>query len=101
MGQHPLPLDRRYQAALQDIQRRLRTVEMRTMGIDSGFPLMALAAQIDPAYSSGDPKVFLNGAATLTGPYQHLASYTPAANDLVLAVPVVALQTYVIVGKLA
>lgn len=69
------------------------------MGIDSGFPLMAVPAQIDPAYTSGDPMALINGSAVLSGPYQHLASYTPVAGDAVLAVPVVSQQTYVIIGK--
>lgn len=101
MGQHPLPLTARFEAKLREIQSRLRTVEVRTMGIDSGFPLMALPAQIDPSYSSGDPKAFINGAATLTGPYQYVASYTPAAGDQVLVVPVVALRTYIVIGRLS
>jgi hypothetical protein len=86
-------------------QRALRTdvdrLKTRTAGIDSGFPLMALPGVIDPGYTSGDPMAYVNGAAALTGPYQHLASYTPAASDPVLLIPVPALQSYVIAGKLA
>lgn len=100
MPLYPAPLDRRLATTLVALQERLRLLEARTAGIDSGFPLMAVPAQIDPGYTSGDPRAYINGAATLTGPYQHLASYTPAASDQVLAVPVVALATYVIVGKL-
>jgi hypothetical protein len=95
-----VPLNARFGDTFREVQRRLRTVEARTMGIDSGFPLMAVPAQIDPSYSSGDPMAFINGATTLTGPYQHLASYTPVAGDQVLAVPVVSQQTYVIMGRL-
>lgn len=100
MGQYPRPLDQQMRQYLGGVERRLKTLEARTAGIDSGFPLMALPAQIDPAYSSGDPMAFINGATVLTGPYQHLSSYTPAAGDHVLAVPVVALQTYIIAGGL-
>ncbi|MCX4750891.1 hypothetical protein OG455_41155 [Kitasatospora sp. NBC_01287] len=75
-------------------------METRTASIDSGWPLAALPATIDPGYSSGDPKAYLNGATTLTGPYQRLAPYTPAAGDSVLVVPVGASRTYVVLGKL-
>lgn len=100
MPLYPTDLTRRFAATIADIQRRLTKVETRTVGIDSGFPLAALPATIDSGYTTGDPKAYINGATTLTGPYQHLASYTPAANDSVLAMPVGATQTYVILGKL-
>lgn len=103
MTSYPRPLDDRWAATLGDLQSRLRTVESRTMILDSTSPVAALPAVIDPAYSSGDPKVSINGAA-LTGPYQHLASYTPAANDAVVVLPIVtaaAGATYFVLGKLA
>ena len=101
MPTYPVPMGRRFENGFREMQRRLRTVETRTMGIDTGFPLMALPAVIDPAYASGDPMAFINGATTLTGPYQHLTSYTPVAGAHVLALPVVAQRTYVIIGALA
>lgn len=103
MSQYPRPLTQRWDAALAALQSRLSTVENRTMGIDSGGPLAALPAVVDGSYSSGDPRVYINGSATLTGPYQHLASYTPAANDAVLVMPVVlsGAQSFVVLGKLA
>jgi hypothetical protein len=62
---------------------------------------MILPGVIDSGYTTGDPLVLVNGAATLTGPYQHLASYTPAAGDSVILLPVPALKTYIVAGKLA
>ena len=100
MTLYPPGLNQRFSATLQDILRRLAKVETRTSCIDSGYPLAALPAVIDAAYVSGDPKAYINGSATLTGPYQHLASYTPAANDAVLVLPVGVLQTYIVLGKL-
>ena len=100
MTLYPRDLQQRWRETIQGIQGRLRTLEHRTAGIDSGWPLMAVPAQIDPGYASGDPMAYINGAGTLTGPYQHLASYTPAASDQVIALPVVATRTYVILGRL-
>lgn len=100
MTMYPVELSKRFAQTITQIQQRLGRLESRTAAIDSGWPLAALPAVLDPAYTSGDPKAYLNGAAVLTGPYQHLASYTPAAGDAVLAIPVGATQTYVILGKL-
>lgn len=99
MTKHAHPFDVRWKPTLGDIMRRLRQVEQRTMGIDTGFPLMALPAVIDPGYVSGDPKVLINGATVLSGPYQHLASYTPVAGDSVIVLPVVSMQTYIVLGR--
>jgi len=97
---YPRPLETRFAAQLHSMRQRLTKVETRTAAIDSGFPLAALPAVIDSAYGgSGDPMAYINGAAALTGPYQHLAAYTPVAGDSVLALPVGALQTYIILGK--
>ena len=83
-------------------ERRLKSLESRTAGIDSGMPLALLPGVISGSYTSGDPMVVVNGAATATGPYQHLASYTPAANDSVVLAPVGgALKAYIVLGKLA
>ncbi len=101
MTRYPVPMPDRFANGFRDVQKRVRTLEMRSMGIDSGFPLMAVPGQIDPAYSSGDPMVLVNGAATLSGPYQYVASYTPAAGDPVLLVPIVSQRTYAVIGKLA
>jgi hypothetical protein len=101
MPLYPELLERRFAAALTAIQQRVTRLESRTSGIDSGYPLAALPAVIDSGYTTGDPLAYINGSTTLTGPYQHLATYTPAAGDSVLALPVGALQTYIILGKLA
>lgn len=99
MAQYPRSLIDRFPQQLGQLMKRVKKLESRTASIDSGFPLAALPAVVSASYSSGDPQVYLNGAAALTGPYQHLASYTPAANDQVLALPVPALRTYIILGK--
>jgi len=101
------PIDERYQAEVKALLARVKRLEQRTACIDSGMPVAALPAVIDPAYASGDPKALVNGSATLTGPYNHLASYTPAANDqvLVLPIPLTAqggpVTSYVVLGKTA
>jgi hypothetical protein len=102
MTRYPDPLESRFSATLQNALQRIGRLENRTTSIDSGFPLAALPAVIDPAYSSGQPRAYINGATVLTGPYRRLSSYTPAANDSVLAMPVRIGQvgTYVILGKL-
>lgn len=81
---------------------RLAKLESRTAGIDSGMPLGLLPGVIDSAYSSGDPKVYVNGSAVLSGPYRYLTSYTPAANDAVLLAPVGGtLREHIVIGKLS
>lgn len=100
MPLYPPDMLRRFAATLAEMQRRITKLETRTVAIDSGYPLAALPAVIDSGYTTGDPKAYINGSTTLTGPYQHLAAYTPAAGDSVLAMPVGATQTYVILGKL-
>jgi hypothetical protein len=103
---YTVPLDKRFGQQLTDVLRRVAKLERRTAGIDSGMPLAALPAVIDSGYTTGDPKAYINGSAALTGPYQRLSSYTPAAGDsvLVLPLPVTAGQgpgVYVILGKLS
>lgn len=101
MTRYAAPITQRFSATLQALQRRVTKLETRTAGIDSGFPLAMLPGVIDSAYTTGDPMVYVNGATVLSGPYQHLASYTPAAGDSVLLIPVGALQSYVVAGKLS
>lgn len=101
MTTYPPPLLQRFSATLQALQQDVAKLKTRTAGIDSGFPLMCLPGVIDSGYTSGDPKVYVNGAATLSGPFQRLASYTPTAGDPVLLVPVGVLQSYIVLGKLA
>lgn len=101
MTMFPRELTQRFAQEINSIRARVRKLESRTAAIDSGYPLAALPAVIDSGYTTGDPKAYLNGSATLTGPYQHLASYTPAAGDSVVALPIQATRTYLILGKLA
>lgn len=100
MTLYPPNLLNRFAANLADLARRVTKLESRTAAIDSGFPLAVLPATIDSGYSSGAPKAYINGSTTLTGPYEYLASYTPAANDLVAVVPIGAMQTYLVLGKM-
>jgi len=55
--------------------------------------------KVDPAYSSGRPKIIFDGETTASGKqYPYLSSYTPAANDRVLLVAVAG--SYIILGKI-
>lgn len=83
-------------------QDRLTRLETRTLGIDSGMPLGLLPGVISSSYTSGDPMVVVNGAASASGPYKYLTSYTPAANDSVILAPVGgAMKAYIVIGKLS
>lgn len=100
MPLYPPPLEERFTAGLAAIIRRLDRLEARTAAIDSGWPLAALPGVIDPSYTSGDPMAYVNGSDALTGPYRYFASYTPAANDNVVVLPLGGTsKTYVILGK--
>ncbi len=98
MTTYPPRPDQRFAQTIKDLMTRTSLLEQRTQNLDSGTLIQTLTGTIDPAYASGDPMVTVTGAAGLTGPYQHLTSYTPAANDLVLLVPNG--QTYIVAGKL-
>lgn len=101
MTQYPQKLGvERFQATMNKLMQDVAKLKTRTAGIDSGFPLMMLPGVVSGSYTSGDPEVYVNGAAALSGPYQHLASYTPAAGDNVLLAPVGALQSYVVIGRI-
>lgn len=101
MTLYAAPLGSRFAAKLIALQRRVTKLESRTSGIDSGFPLAMLPGVISGAYSSGNPQVYVNGSPALSGPYQYLSGYSPAAGDSVILAPVGALRSYVILGKLA
>lgn len=107
MTGYPDPLDARFGRKVQRMDRSIRRLQSRTAGIDSGAPLAVLPGQVNPSYSgTGNPRVLINGATTLTGPYQHLASYSPAPGDSVLVVPVPATQdgsatSYIVLGSLS
>lgn len=99
MTQYSSDLSRRFGVTMVKLQQDVKKLKTRTAGIDSGFPLANLPAQIDPDYTSGDAQVYVNGSATLSGPYACLSSYTPVAGASVLITPVPALRTYVIIGS--
>lgn len=97
MTQYPSGLDDRFAADLGALYRRVTMLENRTGNIDSGTLIQTLTGTIDPAYTGvGNPSVQISGAASLTGPYQYLSGYAPAAGDNVLLVP--SGTTYVIAG---
>ena len=104
MTLYPRQLEQRFAHHQADVVRRLKKLETRTSWFDTGSPLNLLPGEIDPAYTTGDPHVYVNGSANLTGPYQYLTSYTPTASDAVLLAPVVLAAsgaTWVILGKLS
>jgi hypothetical protein len=97
---YPKPLQSRHAAATASLARQVTKLQTRTSVLDSSFPVATLPAVVDHGYpGSGNPMVYANGAATLTGPYACLGSYQPNAGDSVLLQPVPALQTYVITGS--
>jgi hypothetical protein len=90
----------RLAANSQATQSRLAKLESRTAGIDSGMPVALLPGVISSSYTTGDPMVLVNGAATATGPYKYLTSYTPVANDPVILAPVGgSMKAYIVIGK--
>ena len=60
MPQYPVPLDKRHAATMADFRQRITRLETRTACIDSGFPLAALPATIDPTYTTGQPKAYFS-----------------------------------------
>ena len=104
MTAYPKTLQDRFANQLSQLFGRVQKLESRTASIDSGMPLAALPAVIDSGYTSGNPKAYINGSATLTGPYQYLASYTPLAGDPVLVLPLpttagLGTGQYVVLGR--
>lgn len=97
MSRFPPPLEQRFAAGVRDMLRRLQALENRTAKVSSGDWLYARLGTVDPGYVSGLPQVTVDGDAGLTGPYAHLASYTPAAGDRVLLIPQG--TTFVVAGK--
>ena len=99
MTLYPVPLDQRHAQTLQGMQTAIKTLQARTMGIDSGIPLMSLPGQIDPGYpgDGSNPMAYVNGSAELTGPYEYLASYFPVAGQAVTMLPVQ--QSYIILSS--
>lgn len=62
--------------------------------MDTQFKL----GKVDPAYTGGRPRIIFEGeTAASNKAYPYLASYTPAANDVVLLCRVG--NSYVILGK--
>jgi len=89
-----VPLHQRAASKQSTLERRVKALEIRADG-----SLPAQAGVISPAYTSGNPMVTVGSDTTLTGPYQHLSSYTPAASDHVALLWVAG--TWIVLGKLA
>ena len=96
MTKYAQPLDKRFSQTLVELQRTVRKLQSRTASIDSGQPFAVLNAVVSPSYTSGDPEVFLNGSASLSGPYQVLNGWVPSPGAACLAMPVQG--TYVLIG---
>ena len=92
----PQPLEGRFGALIGRLVARLNKIEARTAVLDSGVLVCNRTGQIPGSYTSGDPTVVLSGQAAATGPYPCLSTYTPAANAVVLLVPLG--QSYIVVG---
>lgn len=106
MTAYPADLVRRFSDEMKKLRRDVAKLKTRTAAIDSGMPLAVLPGVIDSGYSSGDPRCYVNGSATLSGPFQHLASYSPSAGDTVLVIPVPLTanglsSSYVILGRVS
>ena len=71
---------------------------MKALEIRADGSLPAQAGVISPSYTSGNPMVTVGSDTTLTGPYQHLSSYTPAASDHVALLWVAG--AWCVIGKL-
>lgn len=102
MTQYPQKLGiERFQATMNGLLKRVAKLETRTAGIDSGYPLAVLPGVLDSGYTpgSGSPQAYVNGAASLSGPYPCLGSYAPVAGDSVLLAPVGAHRSYYILGS--
>lgn len=89
-------LEQRFAQFQAAMRADISMLKSRTASIDSGQPFAVLPAVIDAGYASGSPMALVNGSATLTGPYQVLGAYVPAAGDSVLVIPVQG--SYVVLG---
>ncbi|MGH3437146.1 MAG: hypothetical protein ACRDRN_11845 [Sciscionella sp.] len=96
MATFPLPIEDRFMAAIRALLGRVQRMEQRTLVLDPGCLVVCYTGMIPASYTTGDPTVVITGQSTASGPYQHLTSYTPHANDTVLLIP--AGQTYIVAG---
>ncbi len=98
MSSYQPELAQRFGATMKDALRRLRELELRTTRVDVARTLYAAKGTIDPAYTSGLPKVTFDGQTALsTVGYPYITAYTPAAGHRVLLVPLD--DGYLIVGR--
>jgi hypothetical protein len=98
VSEYPPSLARMFPDLIRDMKRRLRDVELRTSPVNPTSMLYATTGIVDPAYSSGLPRVTLAGDSVLSAAgYPYLATYTPAASDVVLLLPL--RGSYVIGGR--
>lgn len=94
MTQFSPPLAKRGASRQAGVERRVQVLEQRLNASPA-----AQTGVIDPAYSSGDPNVTVGADTSLTGPYQYLSGYTPAAADPVALLWVGG--TWIVLGKLS
>lgn len=97
MNRFPVPLEQRFEQFMKQAATDLQKLKTITAVMEVGCYVNGYVGTIPGTYTSGDPTVTL-ATGTVLGPLQHLASYSPAAGDTVLLVPVG--QTYVVAGKL-
>lgn len=93
MGRPLVPMHQRDASNKTALERRVKLLEIRA---DNNLP--AQPGVISPSYTSGDPMVTVGSDASLTGPYQHLSSYTPVASDAVALIRLAG--TWVVLGRL-
>lgn len=88
-----VPLHQRAASKAATTERRLKLLEIRA---DNSLP--AQTGVVSPSYTSGNPMVTVGSDTSVSGPYQHLSSYAPAANDAVALLRVAG--AWVVIGKL-
>jgi hypothetical protein len=93
-GRPLVPLHQRDASGKATLERRVKALEIRA---DNTLP--AQTGVVSPSYTSGNPMVTVGSDTSATGPYEHLASYSPAAGDPVVLVRVGG--TWVVIGKTA
>lgn len=94
MARPLVPLHQRDASGKASVERRVKALEMRA---DTSLP--AQAGVVDPSYTTGNPMVTVGSDTVLSGPYQYLSGYSPAASDAVALLWVAG--AWVVLGKLA
>ncbi len=95
----PQPPANRFGMILAGLMEDVRKLKARTVVLDPGVQVCARSGTIPGSYTTGQPTVVFAGQSAASGPYPVLHGYTPAANDLVLCVPLG--QSYIVMGTYA